>query len=59
MTKEPPEPPPPERPPRTKSDRLVYRAEELLQGRREIWIEHSGEMYRLRVTAAGKLYLTK
>jgi hemin uptake protein HemP len=32
---------------------------ELLQGRREVWIEHGGEMYRLRLTSSGKLYLTK
>ena len=32
---------------------------ELLQGRRELWIEHEGQMYRLRVTSRGKLYLTK
>ena len=39
--------------------RLVFQSSELLQGRREVWIEHAGEMYRLRVTSAGKLYLTK
>jgi hemin uptake protein HemP len=38
---------------------LVMRSEELLQGRRELWIEHGEEMYRLRLTRAGKLYLTK
>jgi hemin uptake protein HemP len=38
---------------------LIVRSEELLQGRREVWIEHGTEMYRLRLTAAGKLYLTK
>lgn len=32
---------------------------ELLEGQREVWIEHGNEMYRLRLTAAGKLYLTK
>jgi hemin uptake protein HemP len=37
----------------------VYRVEDLMQGRREVWIEHAGEQYRLRITAAGKLYLTK
>jgi hemin uptake protein HemP len=31
----------------------------LLQGERELWIEHGGEMYRLRETSRGKLYLTK
>ncbi len=37
----------------------VYHSSELFQGHREIWIEHKGEMYRLRKTARGKLYLTK
>jgi hemin uptake protein HemP len=38
---------------------LVYTSAQLLQGRREAWIEHQGEMYRLRLTSQGKLYLTK
>lgn len=38
---------------------ISYSSAELMQGRREVWIEHGGEMYRLRVTALGKLYLTK
>jgi hemin uptake protein HemP len=55
---DPPPPTPPKRgggvdPPR------VLRSEDLLQGAREVWIEHGKEMYRLRVTAGGKLYLTK
>jgi hemin uptake protein HemP len=37
----------------------IVRSEDLLQGRRELWIEHGDEMYRLRLTRAGKLYLTK
>ena len=37
----------------------IVSSDELLQGRREMWIEHQGEMYRLRSTAKGKLYLTK
>jgi hemin uptake protein HemP len=37
----------------------VFNSDELLQGRREAWIEHRGEMYRLRLTGSGKLYLTK
>jgi hemin uptake protein HemP len=41
------------------TERLTYRTEDLMQGRKEIWIEHAGEQYRLRITAAGKLYLTK
>ncbi len=32
---------------------------ELLAGRRELAIEHSGEEYRLRLTSKGKLILTK
>lgn len=38
---------------------LVIPSHELLQGRREIYIEHEGQKYRLRVTSRGKLYLTK
>lgn len=38
---------------------MIYRSEELLKGAREVWIEHGDEMYRLRLTSNGKLYLTK
>jgi hemin uptake protein HemP len=38
---------------------VIYSSAELLQGRREVWIEHGDQMYRLRVTSAKKLYLTK
>jgi hemin uptake protein HemP len=38
---------------------VVIPSHEILQGRREIWIEHEGQKYRLRVTSRGKLYLTK
>jgi hemin uptake protein HemP len=38
---------------------LILRSEDLFQSHREVWIEHGEEMYRLRLTAAGKLYLTK
>jgi hemin uptake protein HemP len=46
---------------RTGSDRrpIVYSSPELFGGDREVWIEHRGELYRLRITASGKLYLTK
>jgi len=37
----------------------THQSEELMQGRREVWIEHGQDMYRLRITASGKLYLTK
>jgi hemin uptake protein HemP len=30
----------------------------LMQGRREVEIEHGGRIYRLRLTASGKLILT-
>lgn len=32
---------------------------ELFGGRREIEIEHNGEVYRLRITQRGRLILTK
>lgn len=38
---------------------LIIRSEDILQGRPEVWIEHGEEMYRLRTTSAGKLYLSK
>lgn len=38
---------------------VIVRSADLLQGRREVWIEHGEEMYRLRVTSSGRLYLTK
>lgn len=39
--------------------RLVWRLEDLLKGREELRIEHQGQLYRLRLTPAGKLILTK
>jgi hemin uptake protein HemP len=44
------------------SDRLeiaVLRSTELFAGRREICIEHAGQLYRLRITRSGKLILQK
>lgn len=35
------------------------RSEDLLQGAREVLIQHGQEMYRLRLTKAGKLILNK
>ncbi len=40
-------------PPRT------LRAEELFRGGHEIWIEHGGVRYRLRITRRNKLILQK
>ena len=37
----------------------IYCSEELLKGAREVWIEHNSQMYRLRLTSNGRLYLTK
>jgi len=41
------------------SPRVVVKSTEILQGKSEIWIEHGSEMYRLRLTRAGKLLLSK
>lgn len=38
---------------------LTYTTPEIFQGRREVWIEHGDEMYRLRITSKGRLILTK
>jgi len=41
------------------TDRLIVKSTEVFRGRTEIWIEHGSEMYRLRLTRAGKLLLSK
>jgi hemin uptake protein HemP len=38
---------------------LVMDARQIFQGRREIYIEHEGVRYRLRITRRGKLILQK
>lgn len=38
---------------------LRYRVDELLKGSREAILLHRGQEYRLRITATGKLILTK
>jgi len=45
----------------SQSTRSVARitSDQLMKGQREIIIQHGREEYRLRVTAAGKLILTK
>jgi hemin uptake protein HemP len=47
--------------PQAASPRAVSRiaSDQLMRGQREIIIQHGREEYRLRVTAAGKLILTK
>lgn len=37
----------------------ILTSSDLLQGSREVWIEHDGQLYRLRLTSRGKLILTK
>jgi hemin uptake protein HemP len=37
----------------------VVDARHLFGGRREVWIEHDGVRYRLRITRRGKLILQK
>lgn len=49
----PPQPSPASRPVRT------LRSEELFGADREVWIEHHGQYYRLRITRRGKLILQK
>lgn len=41
------------------ADGPVLRTEELFGDRREVWIDHHGERYRLRITRRGKLILQK
>ncbi|MBE7421392.1 MAG: hemin uptake protein HemP [Zoogloeaceae bacterium] len=50
-------PPLPARPDKAPAQTLS--SAELMQGRREIVIEHLGERYRLQQTRNGKLILTK
>jgi len=37
----------------------VIDAQQLFRGRREVWIEHAGVRYRLRITRRNKLILQK
>ena len=46
-----------EHPPQTPPP--VVSAEDLFRGCREIWIEHEGVRYRLRITRRNKLILQK
>jgi hemin uptake protein HemP len=45
--------------PGNQSQRRQIRSDELFGGRREVLIEHAGEIYSLRQTSKGKLILTK
>jgi hemin uptake protein HemP len=45
---------------RADSDAMrTLRSEDIFLGRREVVIEHAGQHYRLTITSAGKLILTK
>ena len=37
----------------------VVDSKRILAGHREVWIRHGEEMYRLRLTSSGRLYLSK
>jgi hemin uptake protein HemP len=37
----------------------IVRAEDLFDGDQEIWIDHAGDRYRLRITRRNKLILQK
>lgn len=52
-----PEQVPPQTPPTPAAPRI--NSDALLQGTREVFIEHRGELYRLRLTKNGKLILHK
>ena len=41
------------------SQRRQIRSDDLFKGRREVLIEHAGELYSLRQTSKDKLILTK
>lgn len=45
--------------PPTREPERIVRAEELFGETRQLWIEHNGERYRLRITRRNKLILQK
>lgn len=54
----------PERRPQTSADQEsplapIIDTNTIFQGRREIWIEHAGVRYRLRITRKNRLILQK
>ena len=57
MSDEHPEPPAAASPAGDRRRRI--KVSELLQGEREVILEHDSQDYRLRITANGKLILTK
>jgi hemin uptake protein HemP len=51
--------PPPEAPAQDAKAPRLLEAQQLFRGEREIWIEHAGTRYRLRITRRNKLILQK
>jgi hemin uptake protein HemP len=49
----------PEAPQPTYTTPRQVTSEELLDGKKEVWIRHGEEIYRLRLTRSGKLILQK
>ena len=47
------------RPHEARAETPVVPSDSLFHGQREVWIEHEGERYRLRITRRGKLILQK
>jgi len=45
--------------PHASGERRVVDSEEILAGRRDVWIRHGDDIYRLRLTSSGRLYLSK
>lgn len=43
----------------TSSSSAVVASHQIFQGQREVWIEHAGVRYRLRITRRNKLILQK
>ncbi len=44
---------------KTSLPKTIYSSEKIFQGKKEMLIEHRGELYQLRITRNGKLILTK
>lgn len=59
MTRDDPDKPSLPRSRATEAPRPRVKVSELLEGGREAILEHDGQDYRLRITANGKLILTK
>jgi hemin uptake protein HemP len=53
------QPPPDDREPAEAEHCPVIPAEQLFKDGREVWIDHHGERYKLRITRRGRLILQK